>query len=145
VTYYQPPNQQQPQYPQQPQYQQSPEKPKKEGFLRRNGGLLGVGASLATILTLFLTVGQQGSSTPSTNATTSTSQVSTGYTPQIEENYMSSCEDGNSSRAEGCQCLLTWFENNISFVRFENDLSEQASTGVAPEDADNANAACGGF
>jgi hypothetical protein len=146
VTYYQPPNQQQPQYPQQPQYRQSPEKPKKEGFLRRNGGLLGVGASLATILTLFLTLGQQGGSTTPPDTPTSTSQASTGYSQAVQQSYMSSCEAANGiGNASGCQCLLTWFENNISVQEFQTDLAQQADTGTVPEDATRANAACDGF
>lgn len=146
MTYYQPPNQQQPQYPQQPQYQQSPKKEKKEGFLRRNGGLLSVGASLATILTLFLTLGQQSSSTTPTDTSTSTSQASVGYSSAVQQSYMNSCEAVNGiDNALGCQCLLTWFENNISVQEFQTDLAQQADTGTVPEDATRANAACNGF
>jgi hypothetical protein len=149
VTYYQPPNQQQPQYPQQSQFQQSPQAPKKEkqdSFLRRNGGLLSVGASLATILTLFLTLGQQSGSTPPANLSTSTSQasnsvqVSATYPPSVQTSYLDACEaDGTES---GCNCTLTWLENNVPLQQYNADET-QVADGVEPQDLKNALSACG--
>ncbi len=97
-------------------------------------GGLGVAASVATILTLFLTLGQP-SSTPTPNPTITT----TAYPQNIQSNFLNSCEVNGS--VSSCQCSLSFFETTVSLSQFLQD-DQQASQGVVTQDFVNAANAC---
>lgn len=95
---------------------------------------LGAGASLATILSLFLAYG--GSSSSSTQQPPS---QSTQYPAQIQANFLNSCEV--NSTVVRCSCFLGFFESNISLARFEQD-DALVTQGQTPADVVNAENAC---
>jgi hypothetical protein len=112
---------------------------------RRNkiaaGTVLTGAASIATILTLFLTVGQQQPQ-PSTNTPTGNgvNTPANAYPVNVETNFLNSCEANGALSV--CQCSLTWFEHHVSMARFQQDEAD-LTQGFTPADIANVTQACG--
>jgi hypothetical protein len=106
------------------------------------GAALGGAASVATILTLFLTVGQQSpqpqSHTTNDNGTTTPANI---YPVNVQTNFLNSCE-ANGSR-QVCECSLTWFEQHVTIPRFQQD-ENAVDQGLLPDDFASVETACGG-
>jgi hypothetical protein len=117
---------------------------------KKLGGALGAAASVATILTLFLTIGQNhsspgGSSGGSPGGSSGgspggTTQTQAAYPVNIQTNWLNSCEV--DSTVATCQCGLTWFEQNVPLQQFEQDQAE-FNQGTEPTDLVEARQACG--
>jgi hypothetical protein len=117
---------------------------------KKLGGALGAAASVATILTLFLTIGQNnhtsggspgGSSGGSPGGSSgATTQPQAAYPVNIQTNWLNSCEV--DSTVATCECGLTWFEQNVPLQRFEQDQAE-FNQGTEPADLVSARQACG--
>jgi hypothetical protein len=127
--------------------------PQQPGMSNRKkwsiGGALGGAASVATILTLFITAGGTSStSSNSSNSNNSSSSTSSGgasaplvaYPVNAQTNFLNSCEVNSTPAA--CQCLLSWLEQNVQFQQFVVD-NQEASEGIVPEDLTRAEQACG--
>lgn len=101
-------------------------------FSRRQkwAGGLSVAASIATILTLLLTLGGSSSST----------QQPASYPVNVQSNFLNSCEQ--SATVAQCSCALSFFEASVPLGRFEQDelLVEQ---GQVPGDVTAAKFTCG--
>jgi hypothetical protein len=118
--------------------------PEQSGDRRRKftfGAALGGAASVATIITLFLTVGQQQPQprqlTTNGNGTTTPANI---YPVNVRTNFLNSCE-ANGSR-QVCECSLTWFEQHVPMPRFQQDEAE-AEQGLMPADFVSVETACG--
>lgn len=114
----------------------------------RAGAIRGSLASIATILTLFITVGCSSGSSGSNGGNSSsvtppppvpTTQVA--YPATVEQNYLSNCEQGNGNAAF-CQCTLNWFEAHITYTQFLANDSMARRSGQTPADLTNAEDAC---
>jgi hypothetical protein len=104
---------------------------------------LGVAASIATILTLFLTLGQQQNNTPSPGSgggSGDTTTSSNAYPANVQSNFLNSCEVNGSPSV--CECSLSWFEQHVSLSQFEQDESE-LEQGGQPADITSVEQACG--
>jgi hypothetical protein len=131
--------------PYDPRYNMPAEPP---GRTRRQkvtfGTALGVAASIATILTLFLTLGQQPSQQQSTvpkNADTGTAATPVNiYPASVQTNFLNSCEANGSAWI--CQCSLSWFEQHVGINQFNQDEIE-VDQGNVPADITSVEQACG--
>ena len=105
------------------------------------GAALGGAASVATIITLFLTVGQQQpqpqTHTTNGNGTTTPANI---YPVNVQTNFLNSCE-ANGSR-QVCECSLTWFEQHVPMPRFQQD-ENAVEQGLLPDDFASVETACG--
>lgn len=114
----------------------------------RASAILGTCASIATILTLFLTLGQNSSSSSNTSNSSSTTPSTTAATTQaaypasVDQNFLSSCEQSSNGNVSFCQCTLNWFQANVSLTQFEAD-EDLAENGQTPTDLTKAESACG--
>jgi hypothetical protein len=106
----------------------------------RVGAALGTMASIATILTLFLTLGQSSSSSTTPPAEVSTTQAA--YPANVDQNYLSSCEQTSNGNVAYCQCTLNWFQDNVAYTQFLAD-EDMLSNGQTPADLTEAENACG--
>lgn len=95
------------------------------------GSVLSAAAAIATILG-FLTSGHS-SSTPQP------SQTAASYPVNVQSNFLNGCEE--NATPVSCQCMLNWFENNVSLPSFVSD-DQQASEGITTPDMSNAVNAC---
>jgi hypothetical protein len=107
----------------------------------RAGAILGTMASIATILTLFITLGQSSSSSTTPPSTPSTTQAA--FPANVDKNYLSSCEQSSNGNATFCQCTLNWFQTNVTLTQFLAD-EDELNNGQTPPDVTNAENACGG-
>lgn len=105
------------------------------------GAALGGAASVATVITLFLTVGQQQPQpqqhTTNDNGTTTPANI---YPVNVQTNFLNSCE-ANGSR-QVCECSLTWFEQHVPMPRFQRD-ENAVEQGLLPDDFASVESACG--
>jgi hypothetical protein len=115
---------------------------KKKSTKKKWAAALSVAASVATILTLFITLGQQPqqNSTPSTGGGTTTTS-SGAYPVNVESNFLNSCEA--NAPVQACQCTLSWFETHVSLSQFQQD-EVALGQGSEPPDIVDATQACGG-
>jgi hypothetical protein len=105
----------------------------------RLGAALGTAASTATILTLFLTLGQSGSSPAAPPTQVPTTPVA--YPANVDQNYLSSCEQTSNGNVAYCQCTLNWFQNNVTYTQFLAD-EDILSNGQTPADLTQAENSC---
>ncbi|HEX4705308.1 MAG TPA: hypothetical protein VH352_24485 [Pseudonocardiaceae bacterium] len=119
--------------------------PERNGPTRKQkvtfGTALGIAASIATILTLFLTLGQeqpQQSNTPRGGAGTVT--PANVYPANVQANFLNSCEASGPQSV--CECSLSWFQNHVGIQQFEQDETD-VNQGFQPADVANVQAACG--
>ena len=130
-----------------PQYGPPGYDPKKKNKKEKNNkgkyvAALSVAASIATILTLFLTLGQPSpNNSPGTNGGGNATTSSSSYPVNVQTNFLNSCEANGSAQA--CQCTLSWLESNVSLTQFEQDEAT-AEQGSIPADLTSAAQACGG-
>lgn len=136
---------------------------------------LGALASIATIVSLVLQFSHSSGSTPLSESQTSaanltspvgsTSPVSpvspvgpasptgttypsgSSYTASASAIYMNHCEQINSTPGF-CQCTMNWFEANVSYSQFVQDMAveqqyEQYQVANPPDDVVKAYVACG--
>jgi hypothetical protein len=111
------------------------------GGKRKFGAMLGGAVSVATIITLSLTVGQQEPQpqqlTTNDNGTTTSANI---YPVNVQTNFLNNCE-ANGSR-QICECSLTWFEQHVPMPRFQQD-GAAAEQGLMPADFVSVESACG--
>lgn len=145
-----PPYGQQPQYGPPGYYPPPPQQPPDEDEQRRRSrkkkytaaGILGAAASIATILTLFITLDQQPqpTNTSNTNDGGSGTTVANAYPVNVQSNFLNSCEANGSQSV--CECSLSWFEQHVPISRFEQDETE-IEQGGQPADIVSVEQACG--
>jgi hypothetical protein len=107
------------------------------------GTALGVAASIATILTLFITLGQQPSQQQSTVPNGNSADTATPaniYPAGTQANFLNSCEASGSARV--CECSLSWFEQHVGINQFNQDEIE-VDQGTLPADITSVEQACG--
>jgi hypothetical protein len=123
--------------PRQPDPGHSPPKRKpRVGKGARLAAFLGVLASVATILSFCVALGQgsgdQGNSTPTPTPR---------YPDSVRADFLSSCEAGTS--ASECECALSWFEAHVPLRQFR-DEDQLVRSGQIPLSVEEAIQACGG-
>jgi hypothetical protein len=101
------------------------------------GGALSIAASIASILGYLNSASGSNTPTPSSSSTTS---VQSTYPAGAQQEFLNQCEGSGSSVAQ-CQCGLSWFESNVTLVRFQEDMAEY-DQGTEPADLVEANDAC---
>ena len=110
------------------------------GRIRKFGAVLG-SLSVATIITLYLTVGQQQSPpqqpTTNDNGTTTAANI---YPANVQTDFINSCEANGSSQI--CECSLAWFKQHVPMPRFQQDEAA-AEQGLMPADFVSVESACG--
>ena len=104
------------------------------------GAALGGAASVATIITLFLTVGQQPQPEQHTTNGIGMTTPANVYPVNVQTNFLNSCE-ANGSR-QVCECSLTWFQQHVPMPRFQQDETN-AEQGLMPADFASVESACG--
>jgi hypothetical protein len=92
-------------------------------------GWLSVGASIATIISLFLAFGGSSSS----------SVQPVAYPANVQANFLNACEA--NSQVTRCTCLLDFFQANVPLTRFEQD-DALVNQGQTPPDVVSAENAC---
>jgi hypothetical protein len=120
-----------------------PRPPQGRGWSRRQkqgAGVLGTLASLATILTLFLTLGQSAPA-PGAPPSVFTPPASAAYPAAARQQYLTACDNSGSATPAQCSCMMAWFTANISYTRFEAD-NQLAGQGIKPADLTSAQEAC---
>jgi hypothetical protein len=117
------------------------------------GGTLGVIASIATILSFLLALGNHPghphpgqtypavssyspSPPPSTvvpSTASSTPAVLSTYPASAQNSILSECEAANAAPASYCQCNVSWVEANVPYSMFVQDpaMWEQEADGYA--------------
>jgi hypothetical protein len=81
---------------------------------------IALGALVAVVLVAVVAVTQLGGDDDSADddgTRTTTTESASGYTPQIEENFLASCTGGEVSD-EICQCTYDKIEAEVPFDRF---------------------------
>jgi hypothetical protein len=140
---------QQPQYGQ-PGYYPPPPQQRPDGDERKRrsrkkkytaAGVLGVAASIATILTLFITLDQQPqpNNGPNTGGGSATTPANV-YPVNVQTNFLNSCEANGSPQV--CECSLSWFEQHVTLSQFEQDETE-LEQGGQPADIVSVEQTCG--
>ena len=148
MSYPPPSNQGQPQYEYGPSGYRPPPPPDAtaEHHRRRRknritaGAILGTAASIATILTLFITLDQQPQQNNIPNNNIGQNTPATAYPVNVQSNFLNSCETNGPQNV--CECSLTWFEQHISLSQFEQDETD-IEQGASPVDISNVERACG--
>jgi hypothetical protein len=103
------------------------------------GAILGTAASIATILTLFITLDQQPQQNNIPN-NDGHNTPATAYPVNVQSNFLNSCETNGPQNV--CQCSLNWFEQHVSLSQFEQDETD-IEQGASPVDITNVEQACG--
>jgi len=141
-----PPYGQQPQYGQPGSYPPPQQRPDEDEQRRRSkkkkytaAGVLGVAASIATIITLFITLDQQPQPNNGPNGNNATTPAN-AYPINVQSNFLNSCETTGTPSV--CQCSLSWFEQHVSLAQFEQDELDVAQGGQ-PVDVVSVRQTCG--
>jgi hypothetical protein len=105
------------------------------------GAILGGAASIATILTLFLTLDQQPQpqqqNSPNHNGVATAANA---YPVNVQSNFLNSCESNGSVSV--CECSLSWFQQHVPMSQFEQDETD-IEQGGSPVDIASVERACG--